>query len=42
MFYDYASSVVNELYADQTMAKHGDPKVAISALLKTHYDTMYF
>lgn len=42
MFYDYASSVVNELYADQTMAKHGDPKVAVSALLKTHYDTMYF
>ncbi len=42
MFYDYASSVVNELYADQAMAKHGDPKVAVSALLKTHYDTMYF
>ena len=42
MFYDYASSVVNELYADQTMAKYGDPKVAVSALLKTHYDTMYF
>lgn len=42
MIYDYASSVVNELYADQTMAKHGDPQVAVSALLKTHYDKMYF
>ena len=42
MIYDYASSVVNELEADQAMAKHGDPKVAVSALLKTHYDTMYF
>jgi len=42
MIYDYASSVVNELRADQAMAKHGDPKVAVSALLKTHYDKMYF
>ncbi len=39
--YEYASSVVNELYADKAMAKHGDPKVAVSALLKTYYDTLY-
>lgn len=42
MIYQYASSVVDELHADQAMAKYGDASIAVSALLKTHYDTMYF
>ena len=42
MIYRYACSVVYEQQADQAMAEHGDPKTAVSALLKTHYDTMYF
>ena len=40
--YQYASSVVTELEADRAMAECGDAKIAVSALLKTHYDTMYF
>lgn len=40
-FYDYASSVIKEQTADKAMAKYGDPKIAASALLKTHYDTLY-
>ncbi len=42
MIYEYASSVVNELNADKAMAKHGDSSIAVSALLKAHYHTMYF
>lgn len=42
MIYRYACSVVYEQQADRAMAEHGDPKVAVSALLKTHYDTMFF
>ncbi len=40
--YDYASAVVNELHADQSMAKYGNPKAAVSALLKTQYNKLYF
>lgn len=42
MIYRYACSVVYELQADRAMAEHGDAKIAVSALLKTHYDTMYY
>ena len=42
MIYRYACSVVYETQADKAMAEHGDPSVAISALLKTHYDTLYY
>ena len=41
MIYQYASSVIDELAADQAMAKHFDSKIAVSALLKTQYDTLY-
>ena len=42
MIYRYACSVVYEQQADSAMAEHGDRKAAVSALLKTHYDTMFF
>ena len=41
MIYRYACSVVYEMEADRAMSEHGDPRVAVSALLKTHYDAMY-
>ena len=42
MIYRYACSVVYELEADRAMAEHGDAKIAVSALLKTHYDTLFY
>ncbi len=42
MIYRYACSVVYELEADRAMAEHGDAGIAVSALLKTHYDTMFY
>jgi len=41
MLYDYATSVITETSADRAMAKHGDPKIAASALLKLKYNDMY-
>ena len=41
MIYKYASSVIDELKADSAMAKYSDKKIAVSALLKTHYSSMY-
>ncbi len=40
--YQYASSVVEELRADKAMYEYGNAAIATSALLKTHYDTMFF
>ena len=41
MVYNYATSVVNELEADRTALKYGNPKAAVSALVKTKYYDMY-
>lgn len=42
MIYEYASSVVAELRADKAMVRYSDAKIATSALLKTHYDNMFY
>lgn len=41
MIYRYSSAVVEELRADKIMAEHSNKKIAVSALLKCHYDSMY-
>lgn len=41
IIYQYAASVIKELNADRAMAKHFDSKIAVSALLKMHYNTLY-
>ena len=41
MLYSYSTSIIDELEADRAMMR-GTPEVAVSALLKLQYDTMYF
>jgi hypothetical protein len=41
LVFKYAGSVVRETEADRAMVTHGDPRVAVSALLKLWYDEIY-